>query len=229
MVQFPSSLMSPGPLAVLVLLLSVAVAALIVGIAFGRRRNLRQTQMLEAVGEAIISIDLQGCVTFWNTAAERLYGWRAAEAMGRPIFELTSTTDARRDVGRARTHVLLAKGEMTSGRYLVQRRDGTDVHVLATTTPILDRRGRRLGYVGMIRDIAEVVAAEEEQRRMQHQLQQSARMTSLGRLAAGMAHEFNNVLMAIQPLPISCAAAATIPRSTVPSSRSPSPCSAAAA
>src|SRR5260221_11265689 len=145
-----------GSFAVLLFMFSVAVIALVVGIAIGRRRDLRQTQMLEAVGEAIIAIDLSGCVTFWNQAAERLYGRSAAEAIGKPIFELTSTTDARRRDGRAQTHALLASGKPVSGRFVVHRRNGTEMTVLATVAPVRDGRGRTIAHVAAVPDNADV-------------------------------------------------------------------------
>ena len=75
-----------------------------------------QAQLLNAVEQAVLAVDLTGRIIFWNRSAERLYGWTEGEAQGRDIAELLA---ARANLGQLR------RGENWSGEFLVQRRDGT--------------------------------------------------------------------------------------------------------
>ena len=80
-------------------------------------------QLLNAVTQAILAVDLTGRIIFWNRYAETLYGWTEAEAQGRDIGEVLAAPllmeAARANMGQLR------RGESWSGEFLVQRRDGT--------------------------------------------------------------------------------------------------------
>jgi PAS domain S-box-containing protein len=91
-----------------------------------------QAQLLNAVEQAILAVDLTGRIIFWNRFAEKMYGWTEDEVQGRNIVEVLAAPllmeSARANMGQLR------RGEGWSGEFLVQRRDGTAfiVHVSAS-------------------------------------------------------------------------------------------------
>jgi PAS domain S-box-containing protein len=110
-----------------------------------------QAQLLDSVGEAVIATDSAGTITYWNRAAEQLYGWASEEALGRGIVEVTpaavSKAQAAEIVGQ------LAAGQPWSGEFAVMKRDGTEFPAWVTNTPITDASGTVTGIVGVSRDL----------------------------------------------------------------------------
>ncbi|HEX9937749.1 MAG TPA: PAS domain S-box protein, partial [Longimicrobium sp.] len=118
-----------------------------------------QAHLLDAVGESVIATHLDGTVFYWNRAAERLYGWSAAEAVGRSIMELTVPEISREEGERIMAR--LAVGECWHGEFLVRRRDGTTFPALVSDAPILDPAGRLIGIIGTSSDVSARKRAEE--------------------------------------------------------------------
>jgi two-component system cell cycle sensor histidine kinase/response regulator CckA len=148
-----------------------------------------QARLLEAVGQAVIATDLQGCVTSWNSAAESLYGWSAAEAIGVNILDLVVTE--RKGLGWAEMLRSVTAGSKSTAERRHCRRDGSYVSVLLSLAPLLDRSGEPEGVVGISIDLTERQNLEEQFRHAQ-------KMEGVGRLAGGIAHDFNNILTAIR-------------------------------
>ncbi len=116
-------------------------------------------RVLESIGESVIVTDTAGMVRHWNPAAERMFGYSADEAVGRPIESLTVSEPATEQA--AAIMALLARGEVWSGEFACRRRDGTVFPAHVTDTPVLDRDGRLVGIVGVTRDLtAEKAAAQ---------------------------------------------------------------------
>jgi PAS domain S-box-containing protein len=136
-------------------------------------------------------------VTEWNPAAERIFGWTAAEAVGRHAFELMVPPEAQPLVERTAASLLAGVGD---ARHFVGegvRRDGRRVVCEWFNAPLHDGAGRAIGYLSMASDVTERRKAQEERSRLETQLRQAQRIQSLGTLAGGIAHDFNNVLTAI--------------------------------
>ena len=121
-----------------------------------------QAHLLRAVGQAVVGTDLHGLVTFWNPAAERIYGWPAAEALGRDLAELLGTAGA--DPPSADIRAMLAKGASWQGERVVVRRDGTPVPLLTTASPAYDGEGRVISLVWVSSDITEIKQRERQLR-----------------------------------------------------------------
>src|SRR5262249_54097980 len=132
-----------------------------------------QAHLLDAVEQAVIATDLSGTITYWNRFAERLYGWSAAEVIGRNVVDVTpaeaSHEQAAEILGRVRA------GESWSGEFGVRRRDGTAFPAEVTASPIRDDAGELIGVVGVSVDVSERRAAEAERERLYAEAQEAIR------------------------------------------------------
>jgi PAS domain S-box-containing protein len=125
-----------------------------------------QAQLLGAVGEAVIALDTEGRVLYWNTAAEEMYGWSSEEIMGRRLRDMVVPEDLR---GRAEEIAgQLRAGRSWAGEFEVRRRDGTTFSVEGTDTPVFGEDGGLVGVIGVLRDVTERKEAEEALRRNEH-------------------------------------------------------------
>ena len=115
--------------------------------------------MLDAIGQAVIATDLRGLVTYWNAAAEALYGWHASEAIGRPVTDLTVPELAAQQAADILQH--LAAGRAWTGEFTVQRRDGTRFPAIVADSGIYDDDGELVGIVGVSTDLTETRRAEQ--------------------------------------------------------------------
>lgn len=115
-------------------------------------------QLLDALEQAVIATDLAGTICSWNRAAERLYGWTAAEALGRPILDVTPSTLSRQQA--ADILARLQAGERWAGEFLVQRRDGSAFPAWVIDAPIHDAAGTLIGIVGISSDYRETKRAQ---------------------------------------------------------------------
>ena len=106
---------------------------------------------LDASDEGIVATDAEWRVTLWNRGAERMFGWTAAEALGRPVQELHMRRIAPQSM--AQFGADLRKGEGARLNGLRSRKDGSELHVESQVTPLVDPAGKFIGALGTIRDI----------------------------------------------------------------------------
>ena len=103
-------------------------------------------ELLEGLGPAVIATDPEGFVEYWNPAAERMYGWRADEAVGASLAHLAAPQLGADDAAEIRA--ALQQGTSWSGGFLVRRRDGGLFPVLVTDSGVY-RDGDLIGIVGV--------------------------------------------------------------------------------
>jgi two-component system CheB/CheR fusion protein len=123
-----------------------------------------QAHLLNAVEQAVIATDLDGTVIFWNSFAESLYGWTAAEALGANVLDLIPSP-AMRERGAEILDSLRA-GQGWDGEFEVRRRDGTSFPALVNDSPILNDRGELIGIVGVSSDNTLRRKSEEEREKL---------------------------------------------------------------
>jgi PAS domain S-box-containing protein len=118
--------------------------------------------------DAIIGKDLRGIVTSWNRAAERLYGYTAEEMIGQPVLRLIPPE--RQD---EESHILerILRGESTEHYETIRRRkDGIELTVSLTVSPVVDSKGRIIGASKIARNITEQKRVENALRRSERDL-----------------------------------------------------------
>ena len=119
--------------------------------------------VVESSDDAIVSKDLDGVVTSWNQGAERIFGWTAAEAVGRPIASLIIPPD--RQTEEPQILARLRAGERVDHFETVRvTKDGRLIDVSVTISPIRDPSGRTIGASKIARDVT-------LQKRFHHELQ----------------------------------------------------------
>ena len=151
------------------------------------------TQLLAAIvesqTEAIMSTALDGSIQTWNVGAEKMYGYTAAEAIGMPLAELVPPGLEHEP---PELWARLARGDQVVGHETVRRRkDGSVFDAILTISPLKDLEGQIVGSSAIVRDIT-------EQKRLEEHLGLVQKLEAIGQLAGGVAHDFNNSLMAIR-------------------------------
>lgn len=115
--------------------------------------------IIESSDDAIVSKTLEGIVTSWNPAAERIYGYTAEEMIGRPM---TTVFPSDRLHEEEEILATISRGERVAHFKTVRvRKDGTLIDISATISPIFDDSGRVVGASKIARDITAMVRAEK--------------------------------------------------------------------
>ena len=153
-------------------------------------REAHLTSILATVPEAMIVIDESGTIQSFSVAAEKLFGFAAADVCGRNVSMLMPTPD-REEHDRYLSHYLttgerriIGYGRVVSGL----RKDGS-VFPMELAVGEAVANGKRI-FTGFLRDLTSRHKIEEE-------LRQSQKMEAIGQLTGGLAHDFNNLLTVI--------------------------------
>ncbi len=148
----------------------------------------RLTTAIEQSGEAVIITSPEGVIQYVNPAFEKATGYTREEVLGQNPRLLKS---GKQDAGFYRQlWATLLRGETFHGRIVNKKKDGALFTEDASISPVMDEDGNPIHYVAVKRDVTKDIQLEE-------QFNQAQKMESVGRLAGGVAHDFNNMLMII--------------------------------
>ncbi|MBE0558133.1 MAG: PAS domain S-box protein, partial [Proteobacteria bacterium] len=148
----------------------------------------RMMAAIEQVGEVVIVTDTEGTIQYVNPAFESLTGYTREEAMGKTPRILNSGKQAPgfyQDLWKT-----ISSGKTWAGRMVNKRKDGELYTEDATITPVRGESGLIVNYVAVKRDVT-------DHQRLMAQLRHAQKMETVGTLAGGVAHDFNNILTGI--------------------------------
>jgi PAS domain S-box-containing protein len=156
-----------------------------------REAQRRLAAIVESSDDAIASKDLNGIITSWNKSAERLFGYKAEEIVGKSILTLIPP-ELHRDedmiLGKIR------RGERIEHFETVRvTKSGERIEVSLTISPVKDEHGKVIGAAKIVRNIT-------ENKKIERALRTTEKLAAAGRLAATVAHEINNPLEAVTNL-----------------------------
>jgi PAS domain S-box-containing protein len=170
---------------------ALASVARTLALGIERKRAERRITMLasaiESTNEMVSLTDLDDRFIFVNRAFLDVYGYREEDVIGRTpeiLWTRTMTPEIMDEILRTSRH----KG--WHGELVNRRKDGTELTISLSTSPVRDAQGRILGLLGVGRDIT-------EQKELESQVRAAQKVEAVGQLAAGLAHDFNNLLTVI--------------------------------
>ena len=141
-------------------------------------QNKYHARLLRHINDAVIATDDQLRITAWNRAAERIYGWTAAEVMGRSVAEILRS-GLSKEIQAEAQELLKEKSSFRSER-IHSKKNGQPVYVEENTIALTDQHGKITGYVSVNRDITERRKAEEALRENERLLSESQRIGHIG-------------------------------------------------
>jgi len=164
----------------------------IFSIAFEKFRALEEEHLLsvaiENSAEAVVITDSSGVIRYVNRAFENMTGYTIHEMMGKKINILKSGKQDKKFYENLWENLNNKKN--WQGQFINKRKDGTEYYAEAFISPIIDDEGEITNYVAIERDVSERL-------RLESQLRAAQKLEALGRIAGGVAHDFNNMLSVI--------------------------------
>jgi PAS domain S-box-containing protein len=130
------------------------------------QRELRENQnftqqVFDSVFDAVVAYDNERIIRYWNKAAERLYGWKAEEVIGKPIFDVIRRKYISPDQHELLRRQAQERGGVSQAELFHMRRDGSLIYINDAVAPLVDAQGTRIGSVNVIRDMRDLKYARD--------------------------------------------------------------------
>ncbi|MEA3544278.1 MAG: PAS domain S-box protein [Thermodesulfobacteriota bacterium] len=151
------------------------------------------TVTLRSIGDAVITTNIEGKVTFLNRVAENLTGWTDAEASGKSsqeVFNIINEKTGERCASPVQRVIELGRIIGLANHTALIAKDGSIKSIADSGAPIRDAESKIIGVVIVFRDVT-------NEQRMEEELLKGRKLEAVGVLAGGIAHDFNNILAAI--------------------------------
>ncbi len=155
-----------------------------------RRSEERYRAYVENVPDAIWEADADGRFTYWSPQVKSLTGYAPEELLGHTTDEVLVHPDDVEEFRDRFRQMIEEKSEEIALRHRALHKDGSPLHLEVSVKPMWDDDGRLLKYGGVARDVSERI-------RLQAHVVQSAKLSAIGQMISGVAHELNNPLTTI--------------------------------
>ncbi|MFC1592022.1 response regulator [Thermodesulfobacteriota bacterium] len=151
--------------------------------------------VIKASPLAIISLDNEAQVLLWSAAAERMFGWKEHEVKNSPLPIVPQTM-----LGdfRIMLQSIISNKSCMMRELRCLCKDGEMIDVSISIAPLFGDAGDVQGTMGIIENITQQKKTDLEKKQLEAQLQQTQKLDAIGTLAAGVAHDFNNILTTVQ-------------------------------
>lgn len=162
-----------------------------------RMREAHLASILDTVPEAMILIDEKGLMHAFSLTAERLFGWRADEVLGRNVSLLMPEPYRSAHDGYLQRYYTTGERRIIGlGRVVIGERKDGSTFPMELAVGEIETGGGRL-FTGFVRDLTESQRTQARLQELQGELVHIARLTSMGEMASALAHEINQPLSAI--------------------------------
>ncbi len=155
-----------------------------------RESEARYRTYVENVPDAIWEADARGRFTYWSPQIENSTGYSAEELVGHTVYEFFIHPDDVNEFNNIVRQLLIEGRDEYTLRHRALHRDGSTLHIEVSMKAVRDDGGRVVKYQGVARDVTERV-------HLQTQLIQSAKLSGIGQMISGVAHELNNPLTTV--------------------------------
>ncbi|MEI9991954.1 MAG: PAS domain S-box protein [Rhizomicrobium sp.] len=152
-------------------------------------------QIVQSSEDAILSKTLSGIITSWNASAERIFGYTADEALGANISMLIPP-DRMAEEGSIIGQICAGR-DVEHFETVRRHKNGNDIHVSITISPLRDGAGDIVGASKIVRDVSERKRSELRMQALQSEFAHINRLSSMGQMSTAIAHELNQPLTAI--------------------------------
>lgn len=159
-------------------------------------------ELIEFLPVGVYLCNAAGHLTTYNPKAAEIWG-EAPELGNEPIrytgaYRLRSENGAHMPFEQSPlAAVLLSQKPITNLRMIVERRDGSQVPILANIVPLFGMDGSMIGFMNSIQDLRQHAAQEQAQNHLQNALMQAQKMEQIGKVGGGVVHEFTNQLTSL--------------------------------
>ena len=158
-----------------------------------------QANILQHVSDAIFAVDFERRIQSWNPGAERIYGWRADEVIGKPLREMLKPIYPETTLEEI--NAVFAEKQTWIGELIQHHKDGTRLHIVANVSYLRDEAGKPIGIVTVNRDVTDQKQLAKEvleKERLSGALENERRVQEIRtRFMRMISHEFRTPLTII--------------------------------